>query len=259
MAESPPDDNQNSMPDDPAAALPAYALGALDDEERSAVAAWLQADEARQRELASYQAVVDRMPLLVEERDPPPDLRRRLIAAAAVDLPAPAVAPAAPPPAQLAWYRRPGPWAAIAAVLLVTTLALGAWSAALGGQLAASRAQVAILQAQPRVTIHAVTGTPNAPNATGEVVYLPQQQAAFLTVSNLPPPAADRSYQVWFIQDGKPVSAGLLPTGPNQAAARLPADLGRYEAIAVSLEPAGGSPAPTGPIVVAGPLTPGDA
>lgn len=275
MAETPDNSNHlppTEMPDGLAEVLPAYALGIVDDDERAAVDAWLAANPSHHRELAAFQAVVDRLPLVVDEREPAVDLRARVLSTAA-GVSAAAPRPPTLMPAPLAWHRRPAPWAAIAAALLVAALGLGVWSAVLRGQLAeqrsvaqqlqdqlvASQAQIALLQTQPRVTIYTISGTSDAPNATGEVVFVPQQQAAFLTITNLPAVAPDRAYQVWFIQDGQPVSAGLLPTAPHQAAARLQADLSRYQALAVSLEPLGGSPRPTGPIMVQAPLTAGNA
>jgi anti-sigma-K factor RskA len=105
-----------------------------------------------------------------------------------------------------------------------------------------------------------VRGTADAPGVTGQVVYLPQQNTAFLSIDNLPPPPAGRAYQVWYIQTGQaPVDAGLLPTEPSQIATRLQVDLSRYQAIAVSQEPRGGSRQPTGPVVLQAPLTTGNA
>jgi anti-sigma-K factor RskA len=133
-------------------------------------------------------------------------------------------------------------------------------TAQLQGQLSQAQAQVKDLEAQPRVTIYTVSGTKDAPNASGEVVYVPQNNTAFLTVRNLPAAPAGRAYQVWFVpQGGQPVDAGLLAPAPSQAATRLQADLGQYQAIAVSVEPTGGSPQPTGPIVLLAPLSAGNA
>lgn len=70
-------------------------------------------------------------------------------------------------------------------------------------------------------------------------------------------PAAANSYELWILPPGgaAPRSMGVLPTGRTETEMEMPAELqalfGRAQGMAVSLEPAGGSPtgAPTGPIV----------
>lgn len=72
---------------------------------------------------------------------------------------------------------------------------------------------------------------------------------------------ADRSFELWLLPDGErgPVSLGLLPaSGAAELALRPAAQqlLATATGLAVSLEPAGGSPedGPTGPILYQGPL-----
>lgn len=70
-------------------------------------------------------------------------------------------------------------------------------------------------------------------------------------------PAPDKSYELWVLPAGgaAPRSMGLLPTGGAVIDAAMPenmrAVLASAQGLAVSLEPAGGSPtgAPTGPVV----------
>lgn len=243
--------------------LPAYALGVVSAEERARVEAHLAQDPASREELASLAAVVAHLPLLAEEREPPARLRQRLIAAATELVTPPAHASSH---SVRHWRRRPRPAVLAASVLLLVSLGLAGWNVALQGQLADQQrlagqlqTQLAALQAQPRVTIYTISGTRDAPNAYGEVVYLGAQRTAFLTVQNLPAPPAGRAYQVWYIQNGRPIDAGLLATPGDQVATRLQADLGQYQALAVSLEPSGGSPQPTGPIVLQAPLQTGNA
>ena len=74
-----------------------------------------------------------------------------------------------------------------------------------------------------------------------------------ITTQNLPAPPAGRDYQLWVLDPGEeaPVNAGLLaPGGGSRGFAVHPVKAGNI-GFAVSLEPAGGSPEPTGPILFA--------
>jgi len=67
--------------------------------------------------------------------------------------------------------------------------------------------------------------------------------------TNLPVAPAGRVYQVWVVTAGGPVSAGLLTPDTNgraEAYFNTPPDIAPPTAVAVTLEPAGGVPAPTG-------------
>ncbi len=70
--------------------------------------------------------------------------------------------------------------------------------------------------------------------------------------SNLPELPEGQTYQLWFIDNGVPVSSGLLGRSPNVSAfgARMDVD-----AIAISVEPASGSIAPSSTPVAVGQLT----
>ncbi|MHB1334099.1 MAG: anti-sigma factor [Sulfuriferula sp.] len=83
-----------------------------------------------------------------------------------------------------------------------------------------------------------------------------------LTVKSLAPRklAANQSLQLWLLPTGgKPVSLGLVPlTGSKTAAlpTQVSSQFAHAPAVAISLEPAGGSPTgqPTGPVLYQGPL-----
>ena len=70
-----------------------------------------------------------------------------------------------------------------------------------------------------------------------------------VVLADAPAPGPDRAYQLWVLDGITPISVGLLPAGQAQATELIEGVRGR-EAFAVSLEPAGGSPAPsTTPLV----------
>ena len=63
-------------------------------------------------------------------------------------------------------------------------------------------------------------------------------------------------YQVWVVTGQAPVSAGLLTPGPDRRGAQTffntPPDIPAPAAVAVTIEPAGGVPAPTGDMYLVG-------
>jgi anti-sigma-K factor RskA len=73
---------------------------------------------------------------------------------------------------------------------------------------------------------------------------------------NLPAPAQGRTYQLWLItRAGQRISAGTFapnPAGSAVVSAQYPLPSDALEMIAVTEEPAGGVPQPTGEVVIAG-------
>ena len=84
-------------------------------------------------------------------------------------------------------------------------------------------------------------------------VYVSASRGLFFAAESLPPLAAGRTYQLWTIVAGQPVSHGIFePEGDGRAQVLAQAPPGAVQAIAVTIEPAGGVPAPTGDKVLLG-------
>ncbi|HTM78338.1 MAG TPA: anti-sigma factor [Devosia sp.] len=71
---------------------------------------------------------------------------------------------------------------------------------------------------------------------------------------------ADKDFELWAIQGGKPMSMGVIPVNARSEvgmSAEIAAGWGEGSVLAITLEPKGGSPsgAPTGPIVAKGAVT----
>jgi hypothetical protein len=93
-----------------------------------------------------------------------------------------------------------------------------------------------------------LAGQPSAPQARARAFWS-RSRGLILTASNLPPLPRGRTYQVWIVTPDAPVSAGLLRAGERgdvHAVFAAPRDVARVAAVAVTLEPEGGVPAPTG-------------
>ena len=76
-----------------------------------------------------------------------------------------------------------------------------------------------------------------------------KQQRAILHAFRLQPAPAGRSYQLWLIADGKPVSAAVFNSDPDGHALveniQVPPTPNGVTQVLLTEEPAGGSPLPT--------------
>lgn len=90
--------------------------------------------------------------------------------------------------------------------------------------------------------------------ASARVFWDPSATGWQMFTAALPAPPAGRTYQLWLITAKRKVSAGVFDAGGAQAAgsAAVPVDAGPVVAAAVTDEPAGGSPQPTGSILLLG-------
>jgi len=108
-------------------------------------------------------------------------------------------------------------------------------------------------QTTPSTTITvSLKGTKVEPNAQGQLIADPGSQSAVLVVTGLPPLEPGKTYQVWLIA-GAPVSAGLLTVDANGQGVLIITSqeaIGSFKSLGISVEPQGGSPQPTGDIVV---------
>ncbi|HEY8148218.1 MAG TPA: anti-sigma factor [Vicinamibacteria bacterium] len=114
------------------------------------------------------------------------------------------------------------------------------------------------LVAQPEARTVALAGQGRATGARGRVIWNPATREAVLVASGLDPAPPGRTYELWVMADGAPVPAGAIPVEPDgRAAFRLPAleQTSRVKTFVVTLEPVSGSPAPTGPAILSGPVS----
>ena len=111
------------------------------------------------------------------------------------------------------------------------------------------------LVTSPTVEFCALRPTPGAPQplARGMLYVAADHQHWYLALHGLPAPPAGRRYQLWFLADAGPVSAGLFDARPGVpvelSSETMPAGT---RAVSVTLELATGSRAPTGPQVLYG-------
>ncbi|QJX48358.1 anti-sigma factor [Hymenobacter taeanensis] len=89
-------------------------------------------------------------------------------------------------------------------------------------------------------------GTPKAPDALARVYYNPQSKAVYVDVRNLPALPEGKQYQLWALDNGKPVDAGVLAvaTAAGDSIQQMK-DIASAQAFAMTVEPVGGSASPT--------------
>jgi anti-sigma-K factor RskA len=121
----------------------------------------------------------------------------------------------------------------------------------------AERDETLRLLASPQVRLVRLAGLAPSPGASGQLLWNPAARTGLLLTSGLPATARDKIYELWAIAGDEPVPAGLFAVDEaGHARLRLPAlpRTKRFTRFAVTLEPAGGVPKPTGPMLLLGSL-----
>lgn len=209
--------------------LPAYALGALEPEERERVEAYLAQSAEARRELADLMEAAAALGAAFPQVPPPPALRQRLLEQIRAER-----RQAAPRDT------RAGAWPVAFAVAASLVVVLGAlaftWRlrlVALEERLAQQEHVVALLT-NPGVRVATLRGS-----ASGQVrlIYDPSARRGALLVSDLRDPGAGFVYQLWLITDGQADSAGVFRPVPGRPLVLpLDADFARYQIVAVTVE-----------------------
>lgn len=151
--------------------------------------------------------------------------------------------------------RRTRRWlTAVAAAAVVVALALGGWGWGLNEQ---RQDQVAQAQAEDELLSAPdakIVVTPLRDGGRASFVVSKAQDRALFIGTDLPSPGAGQTYQLWRVYSPNDIrSAGLVPAGGRQQR-YLEGDVQDATALAVSLEPEGGSPTPTQDQILAKPL-----
>lgn len=222
--------------------LPAFALGALDQGERGKIETHLKACPRCQTELFAFNETVGRLALAVPQRAPSPIVKQRLIAQITTQSHRPSLAQVFS-----RWFQSSPTFSLIGLTLVVIMLFsnLLLWR------------QVTDLNQMQRHGYAAVTlsGTTVSPGATGLVVYTQNGKSGFLVVNNLAPLPDDKEYQLWLIKENKRTSGGIFSVsadGYHVMEIESPELLTNYDGFGITIEPAGGSPGPTGAKVLGG-------
>jgi len=232
--------------------IPAFALGCLDQIEQADIEEHLAICESCRQELQAYQKLAGQLPLALAQTTPPPAIKRKLMAevsARHVSRKDPALTEK-----PLSWWerlstslQRSAPAWALASLVIVLLLAssnLYLWR------------QVSQLK-PAEMPVIALQNTAFAPHAAGTIVVSRDGAHGALVVDGLKPLGAGQQYQLWLIKDGLRTSGGVFSVDEGGYATfyvEAPKPLASYDSIGVTIEPAGGSPGPTGDKVLGGKL-----
>lgn len=230
------------MTDDLHSLAAAYALDALDPVERRRFEAHYPDCPTCRDEVAGFRETAARLPAS-SPAALHPELKARVMAEVAGTRQLPprvAETPSAP---------RRAPLITLAAAVVVVALVGFAFVLSRSGGDPVDQELAQVLSAPDAVTV-ALEGEADA---TLRVVYSASQDQAVLVGSGLEGVADDETYQLWTLAGSEPSSAGVFrPAGDGEVLSSVTAPGVSPDAWAVTVEPDGGSPAPTGEILYQG-------
>jgi anti-sigma-K factor RskA len=232
-----------------------YVAGTLRGRARARFEALLPSHPALQSAVRDWQLRLMPLTGVLPEQAPPPHVWQHIEQRLWPATPAAAVAAAAASTVTgpVAWWQRLGLWRALSGLALAGVVGLGVL---LNNPPPAAPPVVVVLES---------TGTAPVPNgvAAGSIVASFSGDGRALVTRTLTPVGVtpDRVLELWSVPpEGNPRSLGLISANGVTVLKRerLPATVlkGGTAALAVSVEPPGGSPTgvPTGPVVFAGKL-----
>ncbi len=236
-----------------------YVTDSLGDDERDAFELHLESCDACRREVVELRETMTEVSAL-QESAPPPGLRSSILTAISESPMLPvdgrdadeeasdAGAPHNVVTADFARPRRPViTWLAAAAAVLAV---------ALGGVTVWQQSELRSLQAAQAQRAELLTATdlqvsPARLDDGAGLTYLVSQSRgeAIIATADFPSPGTGRSWQVWVVQDEVPRSVAIIDEG-GQLQVPVEGVMGG-DVMAITNEPRGGSPEPTGNIQAA--------
>ena len=246
-----------------------YAAGALPEAERAEFARHLNEDGCAVciNEVREFEAAAGLMTFGTKLEAPSANVKQRLMDQARQSA---ASASAARPGPQRRWVEWIAGLTAVAttAALFVVmndnthlrdlTDSLSSRISQLESELTSQRLRVARLSTitSPQVRVVNLAGQGDHATASGRIFWDRNTKRWFFYATNLPPAPTGKSYQLWFVPvNGNPVSASVFNTAADGAfdvEIQVPDSVTAIKAAAVTTEPAGGVPQPTGAFALLG-------
>lgn len=116
-------------------------------------------------------------------------------------------------------------------------------------------AEIELLRQQANATAYHLAPTNDAPANASGTVFFALDGSGVVAVTNLPPAPEGRSYQIWYFPspDAEPLPGATFAIDDDGKGFMLiPADVGLFTDVTITLEPEAGSTSPTGPIYLSG-------
>jgi anti-sigma-K factor RskA len=233
--------------------IPARALSALDAVEAHALNEHLENCAECRKELDDWQATAATLALTADPVEPSPAVRERILTEVRKDLASPQVLPFRATPRNI--WSSFGSLGAMAAVVLLTALIVGLivlWqqNGRMREELAQSKEFVELVTT-PGARVSELKGIDLGAGATASLAY-DQNGHAMLMANKLPRPPQGKAYQLWFIVGTNPPMPGKTfspdNTGTGTLKDQMPREAMDSAIFAITMEPEGGSSAPTSPI-----------
>ncbi|GAB3532998.1 anti-sigma-K factor RskA [Arthrobacter tecti] len=233
-----------------------YALDAVSEEERTTLEDYVSGSTPEEREsfnerVRAAQETIAKA-YAVDEAEPPADLLGRIMSSLPEDRQAQPVHSTPPVPADDLSARREarrkpssaGRWLVAAAAAVVV---------AVGGVTVAQNLQPSSVQEEVMQAADVQRNqVPIEGGGTAELAFSTSEDAAVVTLDGVPAPPAGKVYQMWRLPaDGAPPESLGTMTAEEVTHKEVPVEgINAYSGLAITVEPEGGSEAPTLPMVV---------
>ena len=229
--------------------IPARALSALDAAEERALNEHLENCAECRKDLEDWQATAAALSLASDPAEPSPAVRERILSEVKKDR-AWIVVPFTPNPRRNIWSSF-GSLGAIAAVVLFAALSIGLAVLWRQNQRLKTANEFVELVNTPGARVRELRANDPGGSAIAKLAY-DRAGRAILMASKLPSVPQGKAYQLWFIVGDKPPVPGrtFVPDKAGNAILKdeMPRDAVEANVFAITVEPAGGSSAPTSPI-----------
>jgi anti-sigma-K factor RskA len=230
--------------------LALYALGGMESGEAQRIEAHLAECAACRNEAEANRALVGLIAQSAPVQGPRDEVRTRIMQR---------IGARPPHRERRAISLRPA-WV-FAALNMAVVVALLGWNFYLNGQLNTLRRQlgkqeqyVSVLLSTTKREI-VLTAQDNDPANRARAYIDPETRSMVLVIDHLPPIGPDQTYQLWLITEAGPQPSILLDVndrGWGMTTVKVPEAQANFNAVGVSLEPAGGSEQPTEVVLVGG-------
>ena len=217
--------------------LAAYALNMLDAPEAAQVEAHLAACATCQEDLQAYQELVALLALTLPTAAPPPALKVQLLQE--IDAKQKGEQPASWWQNWQGWLVKRPLWQPVLAIVIILLL-ISNWQL---------RQQLNDATTPANFGTVTLTSTEVNATATGILIISADGEHGTLVVQNLPILPETEAYQLWLIRGDQRTSGALFNVAEDGYRAvwvQSPEPLASYVNFGITIEPAAGSPGPTG-------------